>query len=308
MSTRSHPEPQPPRPGPAVDGARATRCKAALREIAEDHAALGAELARMMSIDAPTTEQATVVLEMERLNQKALGILVVRQRSEGKSLTELAPLFGLSTDRLRKKYNPRTVDKNLQSHRPRRRRPTSPQPTTEELPVPDNPLYLPLQRLASALTRMKAEAGVSQRELAAGMHVHPSYVSRMLSGNRQPTWQHVQVIAGLCGKDPARIRPLWDAATSTQPRHKDAALYLRTYLRALRYAAGEPTIAEILNSAGQSLTEPELRQALHGPGVPSRNAVSRVTTVLHGLPEFALPVWTRARSAGETMLSAEAFG
>ncbi|MBV7652666.1 hypothetical protein [Streptomyces albidoflavus] len=105
----------------------------------------------------------------------------------------------------------------------------------------------------------------------------------MLSGNRQPTWQHVQVIAGLCGKDPARIRPLWDAA-------------------------GEPTIAEILNSAGQSLTERDLSQALYGPGVPSRNAVSRVTTVLHGLPEFALPVWTRARSAGETMLSAEAFG
>ncbi|MEV5342016.1 helix-turn-helix transcriptional regulator [Streptomyces sp. NPDC052676] len=42
--------------------------------------------------------------------------------------------------------------------------------------------------MASALTLMQKGSGRRQRELTQKMGVHESYVSRMLSGQRDPSW------------------------------------------------------------------------------------------------------------------------
>jgi DNA-binding transcriptional regulator YdaS (Cro superfamily) len=46
---------------------------------------------------------------------------------------------------------------------------------------------------------MREGSGRRQRELAAQMGVHESYVSRMLSDQREVSWRHVNVICDVWG-------------------------------------------------------------------------------------------------------------
>ncbi|MFD8393029.1 helix-turn-helix domain-containing protein [Streptomyces sp. NPDC059680] len=64
---------------------------------------------------------------------------------------------------------------------------------------------------------MKEGSGRRQRELAEQMGVHESYVSRMLSGQREVSWRHVRIICEECGIDPRLMKPLWEAAANVQP-------------------------------------------------------------------------------------------
>ncbi|MGP3992089.1 helix-turn-helix domain-containing protein [Streptomyces sp. 3N207] len=61
----------------------------------------------------------------------------------------------------------------------------------------------PHQRVAAALTLMVNESNISQRHIAALLRVDPSYVSRMLSGEREASWPHVKAICDACRGDAA---------------------------------------------------------------------------------------------------------
>ncbi|MET9535749.1 XRE family transcriptional regulator, partial [Streptomyces sp. NPDC006649] len=73
------------------------------------------------------------------------------------------------------------------------------------------------------------------------------------------------------------LKPLWEAAAGVKPTGTDPVRNLRTYLRALQYAAGEPSTKAILASAQHIITPDELDQALDGPGVPAWPVVKRLT-------------------------------
>ncbi|MFJ3713748.1 helix-turn-helix transcriptional regulator [Streptomyces sp. NBC_01267] len=300
MSIRSQSGPaRPARSAPCVDTDRATRCTEAVRDIAEDLTALSEELMQSAyGIATPTTELLDRVVAIKSLTQEAIGALVVRQRSQGEPLGELAEILERTEDRLRKKYNPHIVDQALTSrHRPRRTTPDN--QTAADLPDTPNPLRQPRQRLASALTLMWNGSHISQRELADRMKIHPSYVSRILSGQRDVSWQHVKAISDTCGGNSALMKPLWETAARVRPSAAEPVQALRTYLQALHYAAGSPSDETLLASA-QHITATELRQALDGPGVPVWQVVARLTTVLHGLPDTIRPLWRQAHANAET--------
>ncbi|MEU2730626.1 helix-turn-helix domain-containing protein [Streptomyces griseoviridis] len=236
------------------------------------------------------------IVEIQRLADEAVSALVVRQRSQGDSLAEAAHILDLTEDRLRKKYVPRDVDRSL-SNRSRPR----PAPLTQTAPAaPGTPAQLrwPRQRMACALTRMKHGSGRLQSEIARRLKVDQSYVSRMLSGERDVSWQYVLAICDVCGGDPTLMKPLWDTAAGVPPSG-DAVLYLRTYLQALRYANGSPSFESILQSTQGTITADDLRQALKGPGFPPWHVVSPITTALLGLPDTVRPLWRRAQTAFE---------
>ncbi|MFF7492884.1 hypothetical protein [Streptomyces rubiginosohelvolus] len=117
MPARSHPDPNcPPRSQPAVDVARAARCTEAIRDIAEDFVVRAEELLHQThNPDTPATDLVVTVAQLARLTEEATAALVVRQRSQGEPLKELTPALGLTEDRLRKKYYPKTVDLRLAS-------------------------------------------------------------------------------------------------------------------------------------------------------------------------------------------------
>ncbi|MCZ9347071.1 helix-turn-helix domain-containing protein, partial [Streptomyces sp. TRM76130] len=86
---------------------------------------------------------------------------------------------------------------------------------------------------------MRNGSGRRQREIAEQMGVHESYVSRMLSGQRDLSWRHVRIICEVCGTDPELMKPLWQAAANVQPSDTQHPVeYLRTYL--VRCGKGSP--------------------------------------------------------------------
>ncbi|MYS40161.1 helix-turn-helix domain-containing protein [Streptomyces sp. SID5998] len=290
----------PARATPSADAARAQRCTEAIRDIAEDFAVLSETLMNSAyGVAAPTTEMLQLVVALDHLAQEATAVLVVRQRSQGEPLRELEQILGRSGDRLRKKYSPRAVDEAIRTRR-RPQRATLPQPTPAG-PLTPNLLRTPRQRLACALTIMQRGSGRRQRDIAHRIGIDESYVSRMLSGQRELSWKYVVAICEVCGGDTELVKPLWEVAAGVPfPDDTPPVQYLRTYLQALRYAAGSPAPEKILESAQHRITADDLDLALHGPGVPSWSTVAELAAALQSLPDAAKPLWRRAQTAAET--------
>ncbi|KAF3469976.1 helix-turn-helix transcriptional regulator [Streptomyces sp. Tu 3180] len=304
MSTRSRVQtadnaPRPARTAPSADPARARRCTEALRDIAEDCTVVSESLLlNAYSAAALNTELLQRLVALRDLVDEAIGVVVVRQRAQGEPLADLAPIAKRTEDRLRKKYDPPSVDRALAT----RRRPNPATPAHNTEAAADTPiLRRPGQRLASALTRMKEGSGRRQREFAEKMGVHESYVSRMLSGQRDPSWKHVKIICDVCGVDPEWMKPLWEAAADVQPSNaNDPVTYLRTYLQGLHYALGSPDPEVILTAAQHTISAHDLSRALYGPGVPDWPVIDRLTVVLQSLPTITRPLWRRAQAAAES--------
>ncbi|WP_309030401.1 helix-turn-helix domain-containing protein [Streptomyces alfalfae] len=290
-----------PRPGrsvPSADAARASRCTEALRDIAEDCTVHSEAL--LLGTYSGTLSNADLLqrfIDLQNLVDEAIGVVVVRQRSQGAPLADLAPIAKRTEDRLRKKYNPLSVDLALATRR--RPKPVAAAPSSETAANAPT-LRQPGQRLACALTLMRNGSGRRQREIAAEMGVDESYVSRMLSGQRDLSWKHVRIICEVCGADPESMKPLWHAAANVQPADADDPVeYLRTYLRGLHYAAGSPEPGIVLAAAQHSLSVHDFHRALHGPGVPDWPVIEPLTFALQSLPNIARPLWRRAQKAAE---------
>jgi transcriptional regulator with XRE-family HTH domain len=282
----------------ATDPARARRCTEALRDIAEDCTVVSESLMlNAYSATTPNTDLLQLLVDLRELVDEAIGVVGVRPRAQGESLAELEPIAKRTQDRLRKKYNPTSVDRALAT----RRRPSPATPAHSTETAADVPtLRHPRQRLATALTRMKEGSGRRQRELAVKMGVDESYASRMLSGQRATHWKYVKIICEVCGVDPKLMKPLWEVAAGVQPSDtEDPVTYLRTYLQGLHYAFGSPEPKIILNAAQHALSTDDLDRALYGPGVPDWPVIDRLTFALQSLPTVARPLWRRAQSAAE---------
>ncbi|MEU2135161.1 helix-turn-helix transcriptional regulator [Streptomyces sp. NPDC018352] len=267
--------------------------------------------ARASDPGAATTDLLECTVQLTRLMQDTTAALVVRQRSRGEPLTDLEPVLKVSADRLRRKYPPRAVDRDLAT----RKRPVlaygSQRAFKRAMPKKAS-LRDPHQRLACALTLMWKRSGIPQQELARRMNIHRSYLSRILSGERPATHAYAKQIAKECGDgtETEFATLLWKIAADDPVSTTDPAHTLRTYYQALTYAAGSPREDRILSSTRHCITTAELRQALHGPGVPEWGVYHQLATALQSKPEIALPLWRNATSDHGTVssLSAEAFG
>ncbi|GID30980.1 helix-turn-helix domain-containing protein [Paractinoplanes brasiliensis] len=67
-------------------------------------------------------------------------------------------------------------------------------------------------RLVTELRALRAEAGLTLRELGLKVHVSDSSLSRYFTGQALPPWEVVRALADLGGGDPAELRRLWEAA------------------------------------------------------------------------------------------------
>ncbi|MER6565123.1 hypothetical protein ABT288_02720 [Streptomyces sp. NPDC001093] len=132
------------------------------------------------------------------------------------------------------------------------------------------------------------------------MGVHESYVSRMLSDQREVSWRYVNVICDVCGGDPELMKPLWEAAAAVQPSNADDPVrYLHTYMQGLHYALASPNPGVILAAAQHTISADDLDRALYGPGVPDWPVIDRLTVLLQSLPNITRPLWRRAQAAAE---------
>jgi transcriptional regulator with XRE-family HTH domain len=69
-----------------------------------------------------------------------------------------------------------------------------------------------LVQLAARLDDLRAEAGLTLRELSQRLHVSDSSLSRYFTGQTLPAWNVAQGLAQLVGGDVEELLLLWDAA------------------------------------------------------------------------------------------------
>lgn len=123
--------------------------------------------------------------------------------------------------------------------------------------------------LSLALSGLHRGSGKSLRGLARDAGISASFASRVLNGDRLPSWPITEALAVACGADPSGVRSVWeDARTSSVSR---------TALRGPR-----PLGQRLPGLPGGPAEGPETPSALVSaasrvPGVPGRTAGTRAT-------------------------------
>lgn len=148
-------------------------------------------------------------------------------------------------------------------------------------------------RLARALSHLQRASGKPLRALGVEAQVSASYVSRVMSGERCPSWDVTRRLIAACDGDPAELRPLWVSARGLgyPARELPNAATLHAALRGLHLAAARPDPATICRSSLGRLTPEGIAQLLHGPQVPDWQTVDCFVHAVHGCCDEIRPLW-----------------
>lgn len=153
----------------------------------------------------------------------------------------------------------------------------------------------PSGKLAAALSHLHRSSGLTIREVADGTGLSPSYVSRILSGERLPTWPVVETLAALFDGDPDELAVLWQNAHGMTPPARqplpDAAARLNAALRGLYLAAACPSPARIHEASGNALSVPTVKDILGGRLVPDWKTTVAFVRAVGGTPADIRPLW-----------------
>lgn len=150
-------------------------------------------------------------------------------------------------------------------------------------------------QLASALAQLHAESTMSIREVAGSTRLSPSFISRVLSGDRLPSWDLVCSLAVLFKSDPADLRVLFEAAHGIRAPLRQPAVgaiaQLHAALRGLYRAAHSPTAERIERLSQKTVSAAAARRTLAGSDVPEWDVLAALITTLGGRPADFKPLW-----------------
>ncbi|MEU4970024.1 helix-turn-helix domain-containing protein [Streptomyces smyrnaeus] len=153
----------------------------------------------------------------------------------------------------------------------------------------------PADQFARALSFLMRDADCTAVALSKKAGVSRSYVSRILAGDRFPSWRITEALVRACGGSTEDIRPLWTAAHDSvyaSPRRTvDGTLH--TVLRGLYLAASRPP-TDSIRSASPALTPADITGLLEGQDVPEWRTVENLVVALRGQPEMVRPLWEDA--------------
>ncbi|ROQ23601.1 helix-turn-helix protein [Streptomyces sp. PanSC19] len=155
------------------------------------------------------------------------------------------------------------------------------------------------RQLAAALSQLHQDSGLMIREVAASTELSPSYVSRILSVDRTPSWPVVRQLVETFGGDPLELRVLWEIAQGLPPAPQDfidAATRLNGVLRGLYLAAGCPVVKTVCEQSNGALDEAAVEELLEGTEVPTWEDTGRFVTAIGGHPSDIRPQWEAAYS------------
>lgn len=150
------------------------------------------------------------------------------------------------------------------------------------------------RQLAAALSQLHQDSGLMIREVAENTELSPSYVSRILSVDRTPSWPVVRQLVEAFGGDPLVLRVLWEMAQGVPPAPQDfidAATRLNGVLRGLHLAAGCPSTGEVCEQSNGALVQEEVEAILAGTEVPTWETTGRFVTAVGGHPADIRPQW-----------------
>jgi transcriptional regulator with XRE-family HTH domain len=154
---------------------------------------------------------------------------------------------------------------------------------------------LPGGQLASALAELQVKSGKTIREVADLTMLSPSFISRVLSGDRLPTWDLVCTLAAIFDSDPAELRVLFEAAHGVEAPLRQpvtaAIEQLHATVRGLWLAAKSPTPERIEALSSKAVGATAARRMLAGIDVPEWEVLSALVCALGGRPADVKPLW-----------------
>ncbi|MFG3552621.1 helix-turn-helix domain-containing protein [Streptomyces sp. NPDC047725] len=229
-------------------------------------------LESLTAADGAVSEPLQQMVRLQVLAEKLTPHMVARTKLRGATWDQIGVLLGMTRDTARKKFN-------LPARRSGQRSvpvvlpptlagpaaagpapaadaavPTAPDgadaggdgtgshspPTPAPAPVPCPLPATGGRDLATVLSSLQRASGLSLRALAGRTSLSPSFLSRVMSGERFPSWKHACSTARACGADPEVLRRIWESSNArrdNQPRPSTLA----SALRFLHLRAGNPT-------------------------------------------------------------------
>ncbi|MEU5189926.1 helix-turn-helix transcriptional regulator [Streptomyces klenkii] len=193
---------------------------------------------------------------------------------------------------------------------------TAPAPRHQPSPVPVPPLGSiharprpAFNRLAPVLSMLARTSQKPMKELSERTRCSASYLSRILNGERIPTWELTERFARACGADPAVLRSVWeterlrsnsplletedDDEGDDEDPHRAGARLLRA-LRTLHVRAGQPTAYDIATAGKHQLTVTLITAVLEGIRFPGWRDLVSLLNVLGGDISYFQPLWEAA--------------
>ncbi|MBC3844684.1 helix-turn-helix transcriptional regulator [Streptacidiphilus sp. 4-A2] len=140
--------------------------------------------------------------------------------------------------------------------------------------------------LAGALSFLLRRSELTMHEVAQQAGVSASFVSRILTGERVPSWQVAHMLASVLGGDPEDLRFLWESAQGLVgcPRQplEQAVARLHAAVRGLYLAAGRPDLRRLCSRAQGGITADLAQAVLAGACVPDWRATAALAAGLGG--------------------------
>ncbi|MBO8189249.1 helix-turn-helix domain-containing protein [Streptomyces spirodelae] len=256
-------------------------------------------------VRAPVTSAAKILEQVETL----LAGTVWRARHHDTPWETIANLLGTSPETARRTYRDQAVRRRFAALGHTMTDKHTPPPPTEDSPPDDQAVYSPARsQLAPILSRLQRDARIPLRQLGERTRVSASYLSRILAGERFPSWELTERLGRTLGVDLCTLRQIWDAehrrmtthklrrtaSTSPSSGHPTPHTDLTTALRALIQRCGSPTLTSIATVIGHTLTPAQLAATLAGTFVPDWPRTERLVRALQGDPDSFRPLWQHA--------------
>ncbi|MEH0407432.1 helix-turn-helix domain-containing protein [[Kitasatospora] papulosa] len=156
------------------------------------------------------------------------------------------------------------------------------------------------RQLAQALANLHQASGLSIQEVADSTDLSRSYVSRILSLQRTPSWSVVCQLVEVFGEDPMALRAMWESANGLAAPPQDlleANARLYAALQGLYLMAGRPEAARICELSGGDIDVETAERILDGGHVPTWEKTGRFVTAVGGCPADIRPLWEAVYTA-----------
>jgi transcriptional regulator with XRE-family HTH domain len=278
--------------------------------------------------DDDTEQILEQVLQMRtRLDSLTAG-LVGRARLRQATWANIGLALSVSADTARHRYTDNYIVRRLKQvghlpsvpsslralyEEPARHLTSSPADTGEAIPDEIEAAGAAYNRLAPVLSMLARASELPLHELARQSRCSASYLSRMLSGHRVPSWRITEQFARACGADPVVLRKVWETEQlrRRQPRgpaageneidsldgistRAQALQRLMTALRTLHVRAGQPTAQQICITSRWRLQAAQVTDVLDGAAMCDWPTLSQLVQAMGGSVDYFHPLWQAA--------------
>lgn len=159
--------------------------------------------------------------------------------------------------------------------------------------APTEPSGAAFNRLSPILSMLVRTAQLSNKEVSRRIGCSASYLSRILSGERLPTWELTHKFAQACGADPDVLRTVWESEKLSDkdrdpaPADPDApalpaADRLRAAVHTLHLRAGRPAPSDVAVASRWLLSTSAVASILEGTLLPHPDVLATFVRVLGG--------------------------